>query len=59
MFRGSLGLAPIAIRPCCKLLPGALRAFPRRTVFSAVGPEVVSGLCPGLCPRCGAVGVWG
>jgi hypothetical protein len=39
MFRGSLGLASTTIRPCCKLLPGALPAFTRRTIFSAVGPD--------------------
>ena len=39
---GSLGLAPTGIRPCWKLLLGALRALPRGTAFSAMGPGLLN-----------------
>ena len=37
VFKGSLGLAPTTIRPCCKLPPGALPAAPVKPSFSGMG----------------------
>jgi hypothetical protein len=40
VFKGSLELAPTAIRPCCKLLPGALPAAPVKPPFSGMGVQL-------------------